>query len=716
MISTRFRVPAMDCATEKEVIANRLGRLSDVHGLDFDLLDRIVTVRHVDGAEMRVEGALREIGMAPERLGEVGAATPASSSARSAVRPSLAGAAAWTRGAWVLGTAGVLAVAAELLAVTALAEDAWPVIAMSVACIVLSGPTTFRKGLVALRTLTLNINLLMTIAVAGAIAIGQWPEAAMVTFLFAIAELIEARSVDRARDAIRSLMALTPETARVRRGEAWVEVPAAEIQPGDLVQVLPGERVPLDGKITGGATAIDQAPITGESIPVDKGPGDPVFAGTINQQGVIEVSVTAGEGDTTLARIARTIRDAQSQKAPTEKFVDRFSRWYTPGVVVLAIGVAALPPLVADAAFQPWLYKALVLLVIACPCALVISTPVSIVSGLAAAARRGILVKGGIYLEQAATLRVIALDKTGTLTEGKPALVAVEPMNGATKEELSQIAASLEAPSTHPIAQAVVRGWTGVLLPVTESRNLVGKGLEGTVDGERVTIGSHRLAEERGVCNADLERRLAELEAGGSSVMVVWSNARVLGVLGVADVVRPSSVEAVRTLHAEGIKLAMLTGDNPTTARAVGDKVGIDEVVAELLPDGKVATIERLVKEHGAVAMVGDGVNDAPALARATIGFAMGAAGTDTALETADVALMQDDLRGVPELVALSRRTSWTLRVNIALSIGIKGLFFALALAGIATLWMAVFADMGASLIVAANGLRILRLGRMTGT
>ncbi|HEY5936469.1 MAG TPA: heavy metal translocating P-type ATPase, partial [Kofleriaceae bacterium] len=345
IVTTRFHVAAMDCATEKEIIRNRLDKLAGIESVDFDLIDRVVTVRHQAGAEVRVEDALREIDMNPKRLGEAGAATPASPTASSIERPSLAGAAAWTRGAWIVGVAGALALTAEILAWTRFAEDSWPVIALSVACIVLSGPTTFRKGLVALRTLTLNINLLMTIAVTGAVAIGQWPEAAMVTFLFTVAELIESRSVDRARDAIRSLMALTPETARVRRGEAWTEVPAADVKLGDTVQVLPGDRVPLDGKITSGTTSIDQAPITGESIPVDKGVGDPVFAGTINQQGAIELAVTSAQGDTTLARIARTIREAQSQKAPTERFVDRFARWYTPSVVLLAVGIAAIPPL-----------------------------------------------------------------------------------------------------------------------------------------------------------------------------------------------------------------------------------------------------------------------------------------------------------------------------------------------------------------------------------
>ncbi len=717
--TTRFLVPAMDCATEKDVISNRLERIDGIEGLDFDLLDRVVTVRHGEGLDDRIESALRDIGMAPKRVVE-GAPSPEALdeccdhdhpavSAATVDRPSLAGAEAWLRKGWVLAFAGALAVVAEVLAWTRFAEDSWPVIALSVATMVLSGPTTFRKGFVALRTLTLNINLLMTIAVVGAIAIGQWPEAAMVTFLFAIAELIESRSVDRARDAIRALMALSPDKARVRRGDAWVEVAAASVRPGETMQVLPGDRVALDGTIRTGTTSIDQAPITGESVPVDKAPGDQVFAGTINQHGAIEVEVTAGQSDTTLARIGRTIREAQSQKAPTERFVDRFARYYTPVVVLFAIGVAALPPLVADEAFRPWLYKALVLLVIACPCALVISTPVTIVSALAAAARRGILVKGGVHLEQARNLRVLALDKTGTLTEGKPSLVDVVPLGGVPRDELLQTAASLEATSTHPIAQAVVRGWDKPLLPVERSTNIVGKGLEGVVAGRAVTIGSHRLAEERGVCGPHVEKELERLEAEGKSVMIVWADSKVLGVLAVADTVRETSIAAVKSLHGQGIRLAMLTGDNPRTGAAVAKTVGIDQVEANLLPEDKLTAIDRLAKD-GPVGMVGDGVNDAPALARATIGFAMGAAGTDTALETADVALMKDDLRRIPELVDLSHRTRRTLVINISLAIGIKAVFFGLALFDRATLWMAVFADMGASLLVAANGLSLLRI------
>ncbi|MFO0745734.1 MAG: heavy metal translocating P-type ATPase [Myxococcota bacterium] len=746
--TTRFLVPAMDCPVEKELIAKRLRRVDGIEQLDFDLLDRVVTVRHGAGADGPIEAALADIGMQPQRLVDAarptlaahagpGRLAPAAASrsrlgvsirgvrldAPAAAAPAVAVAPMpvsvpvpgppWLRPAWLLAAGGVAALLAEILSATGLAESSWPVIALALVAMLLGGPRTYRKGLVALRTRSLDINLLMLIAVIGAVAIGQWPEAAMVTVLFALAELIEARSLERARDAIRGLMALTPETARVWRGQGFTEVPAKDVASGDLIQVRPGERVPLDGVILRGESALDQAPITGESTPVDKAPGAAVFAGSVNGQGALEIEVTAGQADTTLARIARTIRAAQSQKAPTERFVDTFARWYTPIVVVLALLVAVIPPLVlSGATFGPWIYKALVLLVIACPCALVISTPVTVVSGLARAARMGILVKGGVHLEGAARLRCVAVDKTGTLTEGKPSLVDVIPLGDTTRDELVQSAASLEASSDHPIAHAVVAAWSGPLLPLTEAWSFVGRGVVGLGHGGGLTIGSNRFIEERGRSGPDIERALDRLEAQGKSVLIVWSDARVLGVLAVADRVRATSAEAIRHLHGQGLAVAMLTGDNARTAAAVAAEVGIDEVLAGLLPEAKLAAVERLTREHGPVGMVGDGVNDAPAMARSALGFAMGAAGTDTALETADVALMQDDLRAVPDLIRLSRRTRRTLRVNIALAIGVKAVFFALALTSVATLWMAVLADMGASLLVAANGLRLLRAER----
>lgn len=712
--TSRFYVPAMDCATEKELIAKRLEKVKGLVGVDYDLLERIVTVRHAVGAAPQIEHALDEIGMKPKRVEKPGAGAKAAAATSAGATPKTEGdvvdeVSHARRDAWLLGVSGVAAVAAEIVAWTTERESSPVVIGLAVASILTGGIKTLRKGFVALRTFTLNINLLMTIAVAGAIAIQQWPEAAMVTFLFAVAELIEVKSTDRARDAIRALMALAPETAWVNRQESWIEVHANEVVPGERVRVRPGERVPLDGKISEGKTSIDQAPITGESVPVDKQVGDPVFAGTINQQGAIEVEVTAGSGDSTLARIGRIIREAQSQEAPTQRFVDRFARYYTPIVVLFAIAIATVPPIAFGLAFEAWLYKALVLLVIACPCALVISTPVTVVSGLASAARRGILVKGGVYLEQARRLRVVALDKTGTLTHGKPKLTDVIPLGASSRDDLLQRAASLEATSAHPIAHAVTAGWTGALLEVQDVKSTDGKGIEGDVGGRRLGIGSERFAVERNAATPAVQQALAKLEAEGKSVMVVWDDSGALGVIGVADTIRDTSVEAIKRLHERGIKLVMLTGDNPTTAKAIGKLVGIDEVRANLMPEDKLAIVDELASKNGPVGMVGDGVNDAPALAKAAIGFSMGAAGSDTALETADVAMMKDDLRGLADLVELSDKTASTLRVNITLAIGTKAVFFALAMFGVATLWMAVFADMGASLLVAGNGLRLLR-------
>jgi len=702
MTATRFRVPRMDCATEKEVITRRLADVDGIDRVEFDLIDRIVIVHHdAEATATSALRALREIEMEPTRLEE------AAPGVRAAVAPLPV--ANQRRELALLAISGVTALAAEIVAWTSGREQSAIVIALAVFSIVTGGIKALRKAVVAARTLTLNINLLMLIAVVGAVVIGQWPEAAMVTFLFACAEVIEARSVDRARDAIRSLMVLAPDRTSVRRGGAWVEEDTAGITPGDTIQIRPGERVPLDGTVSAGRTSIDQAPITGESIPVGKVVGDPVFAGSVNQQGMIEVTVTAGAGDTTLARIAKTIRDAQAQQAPTERFVDMFARRYTPAVVLLAIVIAIAGPLVTGEAFTPWIYKALVLLVIACPCALVISTPVTVVSGLAAAARRGILVKGGVHLENARHVRMVAVDKTGTLTEGRPRLTDLETVSALTKDEVLMRAAALEGSSAHPLARAVTEAYAAALPAVTDVVSTDGKGIEGTVDGERIGVGSHRFAEERGVCRPEVETVLARLEADGKSVMVVWRDREALGVIGVADTVRESSVTAIAMLRRLGVTAIMLTGDNATTAAAVAAKVGVEQVRANLLPEDKVAMVEALARDHGQIAMVGDGVNDAPALARASLGFAMGAAGSDTALETADVALMSDDLRGVPTLVALSRATSTVLRTNIAFAIAVKAVFFGLGLAGIATLWMAVFADMGASLVVAANGLRLLR-------
>lgn len=696
----KFTITKMDCPTEEQIIRRRLQRLEGIDGLEFDLMRRELTVRHGLRDEGLIVTALEEIGMHPEPVAGPSAAS------KLPARPEEAS--PWNQ--ILLGTSGVAAIVAEGVAWTTGQESSPAVVALAVASLLTGGRETLRKGIVAVRTFTLNINFLMTVAIIGAVAIGQWPEAAMVTFLFAVAEAIEAHSLDRARNAIRGLMEMTPERATVRRDGRWVEVDAASVAIGDVARVRPGERIPLDGRVVSGSSSVNQAPITGESIPVTKEPGDAVFAGTINELGALEIKVTANRGNTTLDRIVRSIQQAQAERAPTQRFVDRFSRYYTPVVVGLAILVAALPPLAFDAPFRPWLYKALVLLVIACPCALVISTPVTVVSGLAAAARMGILIKGGVHLEGGRKIRALALDKTGTLTHGKPEVTDVVPLDGATPEQVLALTASVDAHSEHPVARAIVARWgiAAELLPSESFQSITGRGARAEVGGRLYYVGSHRLVEELGVCSPGVEAELERLEAEGKTTVVLASAERPLGVIAVADRPRETSVEAVARLHRLGVLTVMLTGDNPRTGAAIARAVGIDDVRGNLLPEDKVKAVEELLVQHGAVGMVGDGINDAPALARATVGFAMGAAGTDTALETADVALMEDDLRKVPSFIALSRRTASILVANITLALGIKAVFFALALFGKATLWMAVFADMGASLIVVLNGLRLL--------
>jgi Cd2+/Zn2+-exporting ATPase len=731
MNQSTFIVAKMDCPTEEQLIRNRLKSIAEIERLDFDLMSRELTVSHRLDDDKSLLSALESLGLGAQRK----ASTPDAegiATDEAHEHPAVVSTATKV----LLGVSGAAALAAEGVAWTGHSETSLPVIVLSLLSIAAGGRDTLRKGIVALRTFTLNINFLMMLAVAGAMIIGQWPEAAMVTFLFGVAEMIEAFSLERARNAIRGLMEMTPETATVQDASgAWSEVKAEAVQIGQKVRVKPGERIPLDGTVASGASTVNQAPITGESMPVEKKAGDTVFAGSVNERGSFEFEVTANKGNTTIARIIRAVQQAQSERAPTQRFVDQFARYYTPAVVVLAVLVAAVPPLFFGAAFSPWLYKALVMLVIACPCALVISTPVTVVSGLAAAARRGILVKGGVHLEAGRKLRAVALDKTGTLTHGKPVVTDVVPLKSTvefdrTSDELLQLAASLDAPSEHPVASAIVAAWTkadatpagstdaarlqsvrksGELLPVEGFESITGRGVTGIIGGTKYLVGNHRLAEENKVCGAHVEEVLNRLEAEGKTTVVLTTDKEALAVLGVADTLRETSIEAVRELHALGVQSVMLTGDNATTARAIAARVGIDDARGDLLPEDKLTAIGELLEKHGAVGMVGDGINDAPALAKSSIGFAMGAAGTDTAIETADVALMEDDLRKLPLFIALSRQTGRILAQNITLAIGIKVVFFVLALMGKATLWMAVFADMGASLLVVFNGLRLLR-------
>jgi len=641
--------------------------------------------------------------------------------------------------------AGLLLAAAGALALAGAAG--WLVNAVAVLATATGGWFVARRGLSALWiNRELDMNFLMTLAAVGALVIGEVQEAALVMFLFSLGETLEAYTMDRARQSIRSLLTLAPATATRLTGcldceehlgqdgysggicpfcaQHETRVPVAELRVGDLILVKAGERIAMDGIVTAGSSTVNQASVTGESAPVDKAVHAEVFAGTLNGSGALEVQVTRLAADNTISRLIHLVEQAQAQKAPTQRWVDRFARIYTPAVVLGALFIALAPPLLAGQPFwnlpngaHGWLYRALTMLVIACPCALVISTPVSIVSAISRAAQQGILIKGGAYLEAVGRLRVVAFDKTGTLTEGEPALtdLAPNPDAGMTANEVLAVAAAVESRSEHPLAQAVVRAAVErrlSVIPALEVQALSGRGARGLVAGSDILVGSVALFEEFGQSlTSDLTQAVADLEAAGKTVMLVGcATGPVLGLLAVADRVRPDAREALVSLKRAGIThTVMLTGDNERTAHAIARQAGVDEVRASLRPAQKVAAVEALLATYGAAAMVGDGVNDAPALARASVGVAMGGAGSDQALETADVVLMGDDLRKLPTLIALSRRAWRIVQQNILLSLGIKAVFMALALFGAATLWMAVFADMGASLIVILNGMRLLR-------
>lgn len=577
-----------------------------------------------------------------------------------------------------------------------------------------------RNGWATLRaTHTLDINLLMTIAAVGALVIGEYGEGATVVFLFALGNALEGYTMERARRSIRALMQLAPATAQVVRNGQTQALPIGEVRVGETIIVRPGDRVPLDAVVLAGNSALNQAPITGESVPVAKAPGNELFAGSINGDGALEAQVTRAAQDSTLARIIHLVEEAQAQKSRAQRFIDVFATYYTPAVIALAVLVAILPPLLAGGMWGLWFYRALVLLVIACPCALVISTPVSIVSAISAAARAGVLFKGGAALEAAGSLRAIAFDKTGTLTAGQPRVtdivLAGEAHSQAVNEReaaILRLAAAVERRSTHPLARAIVAAADarGLRIPPAEAtQNMPGRGVSALVDGVLVQVGNPALFAETPLPSA-LMAQLHRLEQDGRTVMLVAQGGTLLGLLAAADEARPASRAALAALRAKGIThIAMLTGDAAPVAAHVGAAVGVDEVRANLLPDEKLTAIGELAARYGAVAMVGDGVNDAPALARATVGIAMGGAGSDTALETADVTLMADDLSKLPFTIGLSRAARRIILQNVAFALAIKAVFLVATLLGVATLWMAVFADTGAALIVIANGMRLLR-------
>lgn len=708
----RFRIRGMDCGEEVSALKREVGPIvGGEEQLTFDLLNARMGVRP-GGKAPDVEAILAAI----RRAGMEGAlwrdGAEQEEDGRRHTRALLTGAS----GLLTATGFGLHAFQGQsLVEAFAGGEGVFPpgVIACYVGAIVTGGLLVAPKAWGALRRMQPDMHLLLVIAVTGAVGIGEWFEAATVTFLFSLSLVLEAWSVGRARRAVQSLLALAPPLARRLMDDgSEVEVPPEQVGVDDRVVVRPGERVPVDGRVTAGASAINQAPVTGESVPVQKEPGDEVFAGTINGDGALEVICERAAGDTTLARIVRMVGEAQSRRAPSEQWVERFARVYTPAVMVLAAAILLIPPLVFQQPWVEWLYRALVLLVIACPCALVISTPVSIVAALTSSARRGVLVKGGVHMETPARLVAVAFDKTGTLTRGRPEVVELVPLNGHNDAELLARAAALEARSEHSLARAILeraRADGITFEPAADFQIIQGKGAEGVIEGRTFWLGSHRFLEERGQETPEVHERLEQMAAGGRTVVVVGNEQHVCGLIALADAVRPGARDMLERLHRVGVqRIVMLTGDNKATAEAIAGEVGVDEVRADLLPEDKVAAIDELVASHGHVAMVGDGVNDAPAMARSSLAIAMGAAGTDAAIETADVALMSDDLSRLPWLVAHSRRTVSIIRQNIGFALSIKAVFVLLTFAGAASLWAAIAADMGASLAVIFNALRLL--------
>jgi Cd2+/Zn2+-exporting ATPase len=713
-----YKIRGMDCAEEVAVLKRALGALAGGEDrLRFDLINGKLTLEEAPVDAEAVQRAVAQTGMR---------AIPWEEHVR---RAEDARAVSW----WRREARAAFCAASGVFLTLGFLSHAWPrgireavagrpdgaslpgvSLALYAAAMIAGVWFVLPKAWYSARHARPDMNLLMIAAIAGAVVLGDWFEAGSVAFLFALALLLESWSVGRARRAIHALMNLSPPIARFRcpHDGCIEEKPVGEIALGAICLVRPGERVPLDGVVTSGATAVNEAPITGESLPVEKTAGDMVFAGAINETGVIEFRVTKAAEDTTLARIIHMVEQAQSHRAPSEQWVEKFARVYTPAMMALALGVAVIPPLLGGAALG-WFYQALVILVIACPCALVISTPVSIVAGLATAARHGVLIKGGAFLEAPARLRAVAFDKTGTITSGRPEVRRVIPLNGHSEAELLERAAALESHSNHPLAQAVVRHARGRGLtpgPVEDYREIPGRGAEATYRGRPFWIGSHRLLHERGLETAECHAQATALEAEGNSVIAIGNADHVCGLISIADEARPGAAEVIAALRAAGIRhIAMITGDNAATADRVARGLGLDETQANVLPEEKVDAVRRLVARFGAVAMVGDGVNDAPALAASTVGIAMGAAGSDAAIETADIALMSDDLARLPWLIGHSRRTLRIIQQNIAFALGLKLLFIALAFAGAATLWMAIAADMGASLLVIANALRLLR-------
>ncbi len=699
LVASHFIVSGMDCSHDEEGIERKVASIPKVAKARVSFVTSRMTVSHEPGVQAdALMAAVRELGYEVRR----------------AVEGEEAGVPFWERHKKDLLTAvsGLLLMAGAALS---LSGAQWPLVrGVYAAAIVIGGAYVARNGLYTLLNFhTLNINFLVTIAAVGAAAIGDWFEGATVIFLFSLANALEDYTMDRTRNAIRYLMELTPTEAIVRRDGRELTVPVKEVKVGEIVLVKPGEKIPMDGVVAAGSSTVNQAPITGESMAVEKEVGDNVYASTINRQGALEVRVTKLYQETTLAKIIHMVEQAQGKRAPSQQFVDRFTEYYTPAVILIAVGIATVPYLIFGEPFVPWFYKALVLLVISCPCPLVISTPVSIVSAIGGAARNGVLIKGGAYLEEMGQVSVVAFDKTGTLTKGVARVTEIIPMACNSTEEVLALAAAVEGLSEHPLAAAVVqRARKEEIAPkrVEDFQAIPGKGAKGRVDGQVYYVGNTRLFEELQIPISAAAEKIERLQGEGQTVVLVGTEGRVLGMIAVGDQVRESSREAVRGLYAAGIKkVVMVTGDNRATAKAIAAQLGVEDYRAELLPQEKVEVIKELMREHKKVAMVGDGVNDAPALASATVGIAMGAAGSDVALETADIALMADDVSKVPYAIELGKRSIRIIKQNIVISVVTKLAFVIGVIPGLVTLWMAVLADMGIALLVTLNGMRLAR-------
>ncbi|CAN5218651.1 heavy metal translocating P-type ATPase [soil metagenome] len=688
------RVEGMDCASCAATVEKRVTALPGMHRAVVNFASGRLDAEHAPGLSIEeIEKAVENAGYGVGRTEET-ERTPF-----------------WRTPRALLTAASALLFLAGLALSLAGASEVARVGTYATA-IVVGGLPIFRAALAGLKARHLDMNVLMSAATIGAVGIGEWAEAASVVVLFAAGNALQVYAIDKTRGAVRALVRLAPDEVLVRRGASEVVVPAEEVGGGETVIVKPGERLAVDGEVLEGTSAVNEAPVTGESVPVEKGPGDAVYSGTLNGSGGLLVRATKRAGDSTLQRIVRLVEEAQSKKAPAEQFVDRFSRVYTPIVVAVALLLAVVPP-VLGASFGEWFYRALALLIIACPCALVISTPVTVVSGIGAASRRGILVKGGEALEAAGRLKALAFDKTGTLTEGRPVVSRMVALDGKDEAEALRLAAALERRSEHPLAHAILAAAEGYgtdrLPPVTGFRSVTGRGAEGEIGGRRYAIGSPRLFAEAAVSLDGAQAALEEVEREGETPVVLGDKGGPIAIFGLADAIRPDARATLGALRGAGVEeLVMLTGDAEAPARRTAEALGIG-YRAQLLPEQKVEAMRELVARHGSAGMVGDGVNDAPALAASSVGFAMGAAGTDVALETADVALMQDDLPKLAEAVRLSRAAEGIIKQNVAVSILIKGLFVLLAPFGLVALWLAVLADMGTSIAVTLNGLRLFR-------